>query len=345
MRFGWYLIDTLYLLKLKNSFSSNKRGIIVKRRNQYLYLFIAFIVLILAIFVSVTLGPASLSLSQALGGGTGSQIIFDIRLPRAITAALAGAGLAGAGAAMQALFRNDLADPYILGTSSGGAVGASLMMALGLLSLIPTSAFIGAISAVFLVYLLSSQNGRINTSVLLLTGIAVSTFFSAVVSVFMVFAGNNMHQIMFWLMGGLWNASWTDIPLLCLTFIPIGLLLLFSRDLNIITCGEPETQTLGIDPHRTKLLLLGASAGLIGIIVSVTGSIGFIGLVSPHITRLITGPDHAVLIPGSLCCGAFLLLIADTISRTWLGELPVGVVTAFFGAPFFLFLIRRREEL
>lgn len=317
----------------------------MKRQIQYLFLMISFVLLVLAILGSVTLGPVSISLSQAFGGGTGSQIFFDIRLPRAIAAALAGAGLAGAGTAMQALFRNDLADPYILGTSSGGAVGASLMMALGLVALIPSAAFIGAISAVFIVYLLSARNGRISTSVLLLTGIAVSTFFSAIVSVLMVFAGSNMHQIMFWLMGGLWNASWSDIPLLCLSFIPITLLLLYSRDLNIITCGESETQTLGINPHRTKLLLLGASAGLIGIIVSVSGSIGFIGLVSPHITRLLTGPDHAVLIPGSLCCGALLLLIADTISRTWLGELPVGVVTAFFGAPFFLFLIRRREEL
>ncbi|HWQ63959.1 MAG TPA: iron chelate uptake ABC transporter family permease subunit, partial [Methanospirillum sp.] len=317
----------------------------VKHRVQFLFLIFSFVLLILAILGSVTLGPVSISLAQAFGGGTGSQIFLDIRLPRAIVAAIAGAGLAGAGTAMQALFRNDLADPYILGTSSGGAVGASLMMALGLVALIPSAAFIGAISAVFIVYLLSTHNGRISTSVLLLTGIAVSTFFSAVVSVFMVFAGSNMHQIMFWLMGGLWNASWADIPLLCLSFIPIVLLLVYSRDLNIITCGENETHTLGIDPHRTKLLLLGASAGLIGIIVSVTGSIGFIGLVSPHITRLLTGPDHAILIPGSLCCGAFLLLLADTMSRTWLGELPVGVVTAFFGAPFFLFLIRRREEL
>lgn len=317
----------------------------MKRRIQYLLLLVSFVILLLSILGSVTIGPVSLSLSQILGGGTGSQIFFDIRLPRAIAAALAGAGLAGAGTAMQALFRNDLADPYILGTSSGGAVGASLMMALGLMMFIPLAAFIGSISAVFLVYLLSARNGRINTSVLLLTGIAVSTFFSAVVSVFMVFAGSNMHQIMFWLMGGLWNASWADIPLLILTLIPITLLLLFSRDLNIITCGESEIQTLGINPNRTKLLLLGASAGLCGIVVSVTGSIGFVGLVSPHLTRLLTGPDHAVLIPGSLCCGAFLLLIADTISRTWLGELPVGVVTAFFGAPFFLFLIRSREEL
>ncbi|MDD1730124.1 MAG: iron chelate uptake ABC transporter family permease subunit [Methanospirillum sp.] len=317
----------------------------MKIRNQYLLLIISFGLLALAVLGSVTIGPVPVSLSQFTGGGTGSQIIFDIRLPRAIAAAFAGAGLAAAGTALQALFRNDLADPYILGTSSGGAVGASLMMALGLMALIPAAAFVGAITAVFLVYLLASRDGRISTSVLLLTGIAVSTFFSAVVSVFMVFAGTNMHQIVFWLMGGLWNTSWNDIPLLSLIFVPVILLILYSRDLNIITCGDSETQTLGIDPHRTKLLLLGAAAGITGIIVSVTGSIGFIGLVSPHLTRLITGPNHAILIPGSLCCGAFLLLIADTISRTWLGELPVGVVTAFFGAPFFLFLIRRREEL
>lgn len=312
---------------------------------QYSLLLFSFLAICIAILASVSLGPVSIPLTAIFSGGTSTQILLDIRLPRAIAAALAGAGLAGAGAAMQALFRNDLADPYILGTSAGGAVGASLMMALGLLALTPVAAFLGAIISVLMVYMLSSRGGRINTSVLLLTGIAVSTFLSAVVSVFMVLAGTNMHQIMFWLMGGLWNVSWADIPLLALILIPVGLLYLFSRDLNIITCGEAETRTLGIDPHQTKMLLLTAAAGITGIVVSVTGSIGFIGLVAPHLTRLITGPDHRILIPGSLCCGAFLLLCADTIARTWLGELPVGVVTAFFGAPFFLFLIRRREEL
>ncbi|PKL59472.1 MAG: iron ABC transporter [Methanomicrobiales archaeon HGW-Methanomicrobiales-4] len=308
-------------------------------------LLFSFLALCIAILASISVGPVQIPLTNLTGGGVGTQILFDIRLPRSIAAALAGAGLAGAGTAMQALFRNDLADPYILGTSAGGAVGASLMMALGLLALTPVAAFLGAITSVLLVYLLASRNGRINTSVLLLTGIAVSTFLSAVVSVFMVLAGTNMHQIIFWLMGGLWNVSWEDIPLLGLILIPVSLLFLFSRDLNIITCGEAETRTLGINPHKTKMLLLTAAAGITGIVVSITGSIGFIGLVAPHLTRLITGPDHRVLIPGSLCCGAFLLLCADTIARTWLGELPVGVVTAFFGAPFFLFLIRRREEL
>jgi iron complex transport system permease protein len=308
-------------------------------------LFFSFILLCIAVVASVAVGPVSVPLTDLFTGGTGSQIFLDIRLPRSIAAALAGAGLAMAGAAMQALFRNDLADPYILGTSAGGAVGASLMMVLGLFFLTQVAAFLGAIGSILLVYLLASRSGRISSSVLLLTGIAVSTFFSAMVSVFMVFAGTNMHQIMFWLMGGLWNVSWNDIPILVLILIPAGMLFLFSRDLNIITCGESETRTLGINPDRTRKLLLGTAAGTAGLVVSITGSIGFIGLVAPHLTRLITGPDHAVLIPGSLICGAFLLLCADTISRTWLGELPVGVVTAFFGAPFFLFLLRSREDI
>jgi iron complex transport system permease protein len=120
---------------------------------------------------------------------------------------------------------------------------------------------------------------------------------------------------------------------------------LFSRDLNIISCGETETRTLGIDPERTKLLLLGISAGITGLVVSVSGTIGFIGLVSPHIMRIICGPDHRILIPACLWCGALLLVCADTISRTWLGDLPVGIVTAFFGAPFFLWLVRRRTDV
>lgn len=313
--------------------------------SRFALLSLSLIGLGVAVLVSVTLGPVPVPVTAILEGGSGSQILFDIRLPRAIAAVLAGAGLAAAGAAMQALFRNDLADPYILGTSAGGAVGVAAVMAAGLLFLVPVAAFAGAIASVFMVYLLATRNGQISTSVLLLTGIAVSTFLSAIVSVFLVLAGQNMHQIMFWLMGGLWTVSWADVPLLALVLIPAGLLFLFSRDLNIITCGEEATRSLGINPSHTRLLLLAASAGMTGLVVSVSGSIGFIGLMAPHLTRLITGPDHAALIPGSLCCGGFLLLFADTITRTWLGELPVGVVTAFFGAPFFLLLIRNREEL
>ncbi len=308
-----------------------------------------FCAVIIAILLSVVTGPVEISLIEILTGvvqdSTHTQILFDIRLPRAIAAALVGAGLACAGAAMQTLFRNDLADPYTLGTSAGGAVGVSLAIITGAVLLVPVAAFCGAIGSAFLVYLLAAQKKQLSTGNLLLTGIAVSMFFSSVVSVCLVFSGKNMHQIMFWLMGGLWNASWADIPLLLITLIPAGILALFSRDLNIMSCGEAETRTLGIDPEKTKLLLLAVSAGITGLVVSVSGSIGFIGLVSPHIMRMITGPDHRVLIPASLGCGALLLVCADTISRTWLGDLPVGIVTAFFGAPFFLMLIRRRSDI
>ena len=308
-----------------------------------------FCAVVIAILLSVITGPVEISLIEILTDvvqdSTHTQILFDIRLPRAFAAALVGAGLACAGAAMQTLFRNDLADPYTLGTSAGGAVGVSLAIITGAVLLVPVAAFCGAIGSAFLVYVLAAQKRRISTGNLLLTGIAVSMFFSSVVSVCLVFSGKNMHQIMFWLMGGLWNASWADIPLLLITLIPAGILALFSRDLNIMSCGEAETRTLGIDPEKTKLLLLAVSAGITGLVVSVSGSIGFIGLVSPHIMRMITGPDHRVLIPASLGCGALLLVCADTISRTWLGDLPVGIVTAFFGAPFFLMLIRRRSDV
>jgi len=316
---------------------------------NFLILIGLFCTVIIAILLSVITGPVEISLIEILTGimqdTTHSQILFDIRLPRAIAASLVGAGLACAGAAMQTLFRNDLADPYTLGTSAGGAVGVSLAIITGAVLLVPIAAFCGAIGSAFLVYLLAAQKRRLSTGNLLLTGIAVSMFFSSVVSVCLVFSGKNMHQIMFWLMGGLWNASWADIPLLLITLIPAGILALFSRDLNIMSCGEAETRTLGIDPEKTKLLLLAVSAEITGLVVSVSGSIGFIGLVSPHIMRIITGPDHRVLIPASLGCGALLLVCADTISRTWLGDLPVGIVTAFFGAPFFLMLIRRRSDL
>ena len=264
-------------------------------------------------------------------------------MPRAIAAALVGAGLACAGAAMQTLFRNDLADPYTLGTSAGGAVGVSLAIISGVAMLVPVAHFV--VQQICISCIHSGSTKTTYTGNLLLTGISVSMFFSSVVSACLVLSGKNMHQIMFWLMGGLWNTSWADIPLLLITLIPAGILVLFSRDLNIMSCGEAETRTLGIDPEKTKLLLLGISAGITGLVVSVSGSIGFIGLVSPHIMRIITGPDHRVLIPASLGCGALLLVCADTISRTWLGDLPVGIVTAFFGAPFFLMLVRRRADL
>jgi len=309
----------------------------------------SFLAVIIGFFASVITGPVPIPFSElinpTLGLGSGSQILYEIRMPRALAAILVGAGLACAGTAMQTLFRNDLADPYTLGTSAGGAVGVSLAILTGAIFLTPIAAFCGAVGSVFLVYLLAAHKRRLTTGNLLLTGIAVSMFLSSVVSVCLVISGRNMHQIMFWLMGGLWNVSWDNIPLLLITLIPAAVLFLFSRDLNIMSCGEVETRTLGIDPEKTKLLLLGIAAGITGIVVSVSGSIGFIGLISPHIMRMIIGPDHRYLIPGAICCGAFLLLCADTVTRTWLGDFPVGIVTAFFGAPFFLMLIRRRTDL
>jgi iron complex transport system permease protein len=298
---------------------------------------------VLTIVLCTFIGPAGFGFVSTAPGA--ADIVGGIRLPRVLAAFFVGASLAVAGAAMQALFRNPMADPYILGTSSGGALGASLAIVFLGGFFVPIFAWIGAVVAILIVWSIAGRKGVISVETLLLTGIAVSFFFSALVSFLIAVAGQNVHQILFWLMGGFWNASSTDAMLAAALLIPAGALLFFmGRDLNALSLGEETAAHLGIDATRARWTVLGASTLLVAGAVSIAGSIGFIGLVTPHIVRMLLGPDNRVVIPASILAGGIILVIADTLARTFFSDLPVGIITAFIGAPFFIWLIYQRGE-
>jgi iron complex transport system permease protein len=299
------------------------------------------IVAALTIVLCTLTGPAGFGFVSTTPGA--ADIVGGIRLPRVLAAFFVGAGLAVAGATMQALFRNPMADPYILGTSSGGALGASIALVFLGGFFVPLFAWAGAVVAIIVVWLIAGRQGVISTETLLLTGIAVSFFFSAIVSFLISIAGQNVHQIIFWLMGGFWNASPSDAILSAGILVPAGLVLFFmGRDLNALSLGEETAAHLGIDAVRVRWTVLGGSTLLVAGAVSIAGSIGFVGLVTPHIVRLLIGPDNRVVIPASILAGGILLVISDTIARTFFSDLPVGIITAFIGAPFFIWLIYRR---
>ncbi|WP_336037421.1 vitamin B12 ABC transporter permease BtuC [Halobacterium yunchengense] len=278
--------------------------------------------------------------------GQAQYIVGEIRLPRIALGAVVGAALAISGAVMQGFFRNPMADPSIIGVSSGAAVGAVSAIAFPLL--LPTgvqlSAFLGALVAAFAVYLLASQDGRTPVATLLLAGVAVQTFLGAVTSYLVVHSGRSIREAMYWLMGNLHAAGWHDVEV-ALPVVVVGsvVLLAYARDLNVLLAGEEDAHALGVEVERTKRVLLAVSSLVTAAAVSVAGVIGFVGLVVPHVMRLLVGPDHRVLLPTSAFAGGAFLVAADTVARAGAAELPVGIVTAFVGAPFFLYLLRNRE--
>ena len=279
------------------------------------------------------------------------QIVVAIRLPRILLAAIVGFALAAAGTVMQGFFRNPMADPSIIGVSSGAAVGAVAVIVAPLA--FPTwlrwlglqgMAFLGALAAAFGVYAIATRNGRTPVATLLLAGVAVQTFLGAVISYLQLRAEESLREVVGWLMGHLAGANWAEVHVTLLV-VPVlfAVLLAYARDLNVLLLGEEEARGLGIEVERTKRVLLGVSSLITAAGVAVTGVIGFVGLIVPHMLRLVVGPDHRILLPTAALAGASFLVIADTAARLASAELPVGVVTAAVGAPFFLFLLRRRE--
>jgi iron complex transport system permease protein len=275
-------------------------------------------------------------------------IVLQVRLPRVALGAVVGFALAAAGTVMQGFFRNPMADPSIVGVSSGAAVGAvavivtgaTLPFGLGL----PAAAFAGALLAAFAVYLIASEGGRTPVATLLLAGVAVQTLLGAVVSFALVNAGEGIREAVFWLMGHLHDSTWGKVRLVTLVAVPCVLLLLpFARDLNALLLGEADAQAVGVEVERTRRLLLATASVATAAAVAVAGVIGFVGLVVPHVMRLLVGPDHRILLPTSAVAGAAFLVAADTVARVGASELPVGIVTAAVGAPFFLYLLRTRE--
>jgi iron complex transport system permease protein len=275
---------------------------------------------------------------------TAETIVRDLRLPRILLSAVVGFALATAGTVMQGFFRNPLADPSIIGVSSGAAVGAvATIVFLGALPL-QLMAFVGAVGAAFAVYLIATRNGTTPVATLLLAGVAIQTFLGAVISYMMINAGRSLQEVVRWLMGNLKNSTWAEVEItLPIAALALGALVLYARDLNVLLLGEADAHSLGIEVERTKRLLLGLASVVTAAAVAVAGVIGFVGLVVPHVLRLLVGPDHRVLLPTSALAGGIFLVATDTLARSTAATLPVGVVTAAVGAPFFLFLLRRRE--
>lgn len=273
-------------------------------------------------------------------------IVVYVRLPRVILAAVVGFALAAAGTVMQGFFRNPLADPAIIGVSSGAAVGAVLAITAPMLlpfGLRP-AAFVGGIAAATLVYVIATEDGRTPVATLLLAGIAVQTFLGAVISYLLLHSGESMQEVVYWLMGHLHASSWSDVAFAApVTLLLFGILAVYARDLNVLLLGEEEAHHLGVNAERVKRILLAVSSAITAVGVAVSGVIGFVGLVVPHILRLIVGPDHRILLPTAAIGGATFLVAADTVARSGAAEAPVGIVTAAVGAPFFLYLLMRRR--
>jgi iron complex transport system permease protein len=277
-------------------------------------------------------------------------VIFDVRLPRILTAALVGAGLAIAGVVFQGILLNPLADPYTLGVSAGAAFGASLAILLNIHFIgtysVPLFAFIGAAGTLLFVIYLSSSAEGLSSNNLILSGIIVAAILSAGISFLKYVADEQVAVIIFWLMGSFGSKTWTDVAL-TVSIVCVGffIFIYYARDLNLMSMGNRSASSLGVDTGRVTLILLAAASFVAAICVSVSGIIGFVGLLVPHIIRLITGPDNKKLLPVSMLAGAILLLCADTITRAVLpSEIPIGVLTALIGGPFFCFIFRKQQK-
>ncbi len=280
-------------------------------------------------------------------------ILFEIRLPNAVLIALTGMALSGSGAAYQGLFRNPLADPYIIGVAAGAGLGAVLAMAarwpaslLGMLA-VPAAAFVGAVATVAVVYTLARVGRTTPVTTLILAGVAVSAFASALTSLMMLISTEQLHRAVSWLLGGFSLGGWEPVlALLPYLLVGLGGLFILGRPLNVLQFGDEQAEQLGLNVERYKLFLVLAASMVAAAAVSFSGIIGFVGLVVPHLTRLLWGPDYRRLIPFATFLGGAVLLASDMLARTVLAprDLPVGIVTAVLGAPFFLYLLRRTKQ-
>jgi iron complex transport system permease protein len=275
-------------------------------------------------------------------------VVFGLRLPRIALGILVGAALSTAGSGFQALLRNPLADPYVLGVSSGAALGAilSLIALPHAAGAIQAAAFAGAVATIAAVYFLGRRGGQLDSATLLLAGIVTASFLSAVIMFLMTtLSGRDLRGMAFWLMGDLASPPSVDLRwLYFLLVIAVGSIYTTSSDLNLILTGEQEARHLGVNVKRVKLVVYVAASVLTGLAVSVSGAIGYVGLLVPHVMRMMFGTDYRLLIPASALGGAILIVLADTLARTIVAptELPVGAMTALAGAPVFIYLMRRR---
>lgn len=281
------------------------------------------------------------------------SIIWNLRLPRVLLGGIIGASLSVAGAAFQGMFKNPMADPYVLGISSGAALGATLAIVFKIdvsffsISSITIFAFIGALLAVFTVYNIARVKNKVPVTTLLLAGVAVGQFLTAIMSFIMILSDKDMVKITYWTLGSLSGKGWEPVIGIALpSTLGIIVIIFFARDLNILLTGEESAQSLGVDVERTKTYILLLGTFITAISVSVCGIIGFVGLIIPHIVRILMGPDHRILLPASALLGSIFMIFADTIARTLISpiEIPVGIITALFGGPFFIYLLRSRKK-
>ncbi|AEB76062.1 iron (III) dicitrate transport system permease protein [Clostridium botulinum BKT015925] len=284
---------------------------------------------------------------------TSKLIILNLRLPRVLLACLVGAGLSVVGACFQSIFKNPMADPYTLGVSSGAAFGATLTIVLNLggsflgIGWMSVGAFIGALITVIIVYFIAKVGSKIPTATLLLSGIAMSFMLSSLISLIMIFKREEIENIVMWTMGSISTASWQQVmlvvPFIC---IGTGVLYIFARELNIMLLGDNTAKNLGVDTDKMKKILVIISTIMVAVIVSVSGVIGFIGLIIPHSIRMVFGSDNRAVIPFSALGGALFLIICDTIARSLVPpmDIPVGIITSLFGVPFFINILYKAKK-
>ncbi len=280
-------------------------------------------------------------------------IVFMVRMPRIVMASLVGMGLSVVGASFQSLFKNPMADPYILGISSGAALGAVVAIVINLssavahFSTITVFAFIGAITTTILVYSIAQVRGKVLTTNLLLAGSAVSFLMSAMISIIMVFNQEEVNKIVFWMMGSFNASSWNNILIVApVVLIGTAIIFFYHRDCNLMLTGEDDAKSLGVETEKLKKLIIIISAMIVAVSVAFSGTIGFVGFIVPHMVRILFGPNNKALIPFSALGGAIFLLLADTVARTIAtpAELPVGAITALIGAPYFIYLLLKMKK-
>lgn len=329
-----------------------------------------FLLLLLSIIVSVSIGTAYIPLTDTwkiilhhvpfVGDLVHSdwpvsseQIIYKVRLPRVLLAALVGACLSLAGAGFQGALRNPLADPYTLGVASGAAVGAAFVILFGLqLAIagqwsIPVVAFATGMASLLIVLRLAGSSGKLQLETVILSGVVVQAFLGSIVSFMVTLSDQVVNEIIYWLMGSLSLRGWSYSGIL-LPYLVIGffVLMAYGLTLNLISLGERQAEHLGVNVPRTRLVVLVVSTLITAAAISVAGTIGFVGLVVPHLVRLMAGPDYRLIIPISALLGAVYMIGADTLARMLLSptEIPLGVITAFLGAPFFVYLLRKHKR-
>jgi iron complex transport system permease protein len=329
-------------------------------RSRYIVFMLLLSALLLFIMIaSLGIGAVYISPDRVVAAMAGQAsdmeraIVWDLRLPRVLLGTLIGGGLAVAGAAFQGLFRNPLADPYVVGASGGAALGATLAITLGFtasfagLGPAPLAAFVGALGAVAVVYLIAQAGGMTSAVTLLLAGVALSTVLTAVVTMVMILDDRTLYETFGWILGGLSGRSWPQLKAVWFYLVGGGLVLWFlSRPLDALAWGEETAQTLGLPLSQARTGIVGAATLTTAAAVAASGIIGFVGLVGPHVARLFVGANHVRLIPASALLGALLLVVADDVARTIIApiEIPVGVMTALLGGPFFLYLLKTRQN-